>query len=95
MFVRLVHSSLRERRLAGESIFFDGYSGETHYLDGLAGSIMRRVRDAGAVELEQLHAELTGLESADHGDTTTPTAIRETAAMLQQMGLVRIDDAEH
>jgi PqqD family protein of HPr-rel-A system len=88
----LAHSSLRERRFGGESVFFDGYSGETHYLDGLAGAIMRRVSDGAAVDLQSLCAEFVGPSRQERDVTITLEAVRETALTLRRIGLLRIDD---
>ena len=92
MTVRLAHALLRERRLNGESVYFDGYSGETHYLDGLAGAVMRRVFQSGGVDLALLHTEFGNSPEHDHGVPITSRTVDDTIATLQRLGLIRIDD---
>ena len=82
---------LRERRLDGESVYFDGYSGETHYLDGLAGMIMRRLFKSGSVDLAILRTEFADFPEHDD-ETITPRTVDDTVAALRGLGLVRIDD---
>jgi PqqD family protein of HPr-rel-A system len=91
MLVRVAHATVKERRFGDESVVFDGYSGETHYLDGLAGMLMRRVLQSSPVDLARLRAEFAGSPLPDHGGTVTPGAVDDTAAMLQRLGLLRLD----
>ena len=95
MIVHLAHAALRQRRLDDESVVFDGYSGETHRLDGLAAVIMRFVLESEAVDIEHLCTELAGPHQQDHAAGAMREAVVETVATLRRIGLVRVDDGKH
>lgn len=83
---------MRERRWGEESVVFDTYSGETHHLDPLASAIYRKVSESGAVELEELCANLSPADDGSDG-ANSPEAIGAATALLRQLGLIRIDDS--
>jgi PqqD family protein of HPr-rel-A system len=75
---------LRERRWDGETVVFDTYSAETHYLNPLAAAVFHRVGAAGAIDLEALCAGVIAHE---------PEEIGAAAGHLRDIGLLRIDDS--
>ena len=83
---------MRERRLGDESVYFDGYSGETHYLEGLASVIMRQVLASNDVDLDVIGRELAASYPAEGGVAITTEAVRDTVQILRRIGLVRLDD---
>jgi len=85
---------LRERRWGEESVVFDPYSGETHYLKPLASAIFRRVAAAGAVDFDALCSELAQSSGAGAEPTISPEEIGSAAGKLHNIGLIGIDDSE-
>ena len=94
LILRLAHRVFRERRWGEESIVFDTYSGETHYLNPLSSAVFRRVSVTGTVELVALCAELIKTDDAGSARVTLPEEIGSAAATLQNIGLISVDDSE-
>jgi PqqD family protein of HPr-rel-A system len=84
---------LRERRWDEESVVFDTYSAETHYLNPLASAIFQSVAAAAAVDLDDLCTSLIGHEPDGTAPALTPEAIGTAAGRLRDIGLIRIDDS--
>ena len=94
MLLRLGERILREWRWGEESVVFDTYSGETHYLNALASAIFRRVAASGSVDLESLCTELAHPGDGGGAPEISPEAIGSAAAKLRYIGLIRVDDSE-
>ena len=84
---------MRERRWGEESVVFDPYSGETHYLNPLAAAVFRRIA-TGTVDIETLCAELARSGDAGTGPAISPEEIGSAAATLHNIGLIGIDERE-
>jgi PqqD family protein of HPr-rel-A system len=89
--IRPTERVLLQRRWGDESVVFDTYSGETHYLDALAAVIFHRVTASGSIELDALCHEL--LPSSKEGalDISEET-IGAAAGRLRHAGLIGVDE---
>jgi PqqD family protein of HPr-rel-A system len=85
---------LRVRRWDDESVVFDTYSGETHYLNAVASAVFEGVSESDGIDLESLCTILA--RGADHGAAPqiSPEEIGGAAARLRDLGLIRVDDDE-
>ena len=92
MLLRLAQRVLRERRWGDESVVFDTYSGETHYLNSLASAVYRRVAVSGSVDLDVLCAELVRPGDAAATPAISPEDFGIAAAKLRGIGLIHVDD---
>ena len=90
LLLRLTHKPLRERRWGAESVVFDPYSGETHYLNSLASGIFQRVTAAGRVDLDLICAEFTAAENGGF----EPEDVGSAAARLCKIGLMDAEETE-
>lgn len=90
LLLRLTQRLFRERRWDAESVVFDNYSGETHYLNSLASAIFHRVAAGGAVDLDLICTEFAA--ASDGG--FEPEDIGSAAARLCRTGLMQAEDTE-
>jgi PqqD family protein of HPr-rel-A system len=86
----LAERPLRERRWGLETVVYDVYSGETHYLTSLASAIFHRVATAGSRDLDSLCRELAKPEAGG----TEPEDVGSAAARLCGIGLLRAEEIE-
>ena len=90
LFLRLTPRPLRERRWGAETVIFDTYSGETHYLNSLASAIFQRVAATGPVDLDLICAEF----AAPVNGGFEPEDIGSAAARLCKIGLMQVEESE-
>jgi len=90
LLLRLTQKPLRERRWGAESVVFDPYSGETHYLNSLASAIFQKVGATGPVDLDLICAEFTAAANGGF----EPEDIGSAAARLCKIGLMQVEESE-
>ena len=91
LLLRLTQRPFRERRWGTESVIFDNYSGETHYLNPLASAIFHRVAAGGPVDLDEICTEFVAAASTG---AVEPEDIGSAAARLCRTGLMQAEDTE-
>jgi PqqD family protein of HPr-rel-A system len=92
LLLRSTERILRVRRWGDESVIFDTYSGETHYLNALASAIFDGVSASGSIDLESLCAALACGDDLSAEPQIPPEEIGGAAARLRDIGLIRVDD---
>jgi PqqD family protein of HPr-rel-A system len=90
LLLRVSQKPLHERRWGAETVVFDTYSGETHYLNLLASAIFHRVDAAGMVDLDLICAEFAAAANGGF----EPEDIGSAAARLCRIGLMRVENSE-
>lgn len=90
LLLHLTQKPLRERQWGAESVIFNPYSGETHYLNSLASAIFQRVAAAGPVDLDLICAEFTAAANGGF----EPEDIGGAAARLCKIGLIDAEETE-
>ena len=90
LLLRLTEKPLRERCWGAESVIFDAYSGETHYLNSLASAIFHRIAAAGQVDLDLICSELAAAANGGF----EPEEIGSAAARLCKIGLMQVEESE-
>jgi PqqD family protein of HPr-rel-A system len=90
LLLRLTQKPIRERRWGVETVIFDTYSGETHYLNSLASAIFHRVAAAGPVDLDLICAEFAATANGGF----EPEDIGSAAARLCRTGLMQVENSE-
>ena len=90
LLLRLTQKPLRERRWGAESVIFDTYSGETHYLNLLASAIFHRVTATGPLDLDLICTEFTAAANSGF----EPEDIGSAAARLCKIGLIQVEEIE-